>query len=1205
MAQGTKGQTAATAAPTNGVTHGHPPAPVGVNRKKQKRREKQAARQAASQGPQQDTNSRNGHLPHGQSSAHRLHPHSGQQAPDYGDHEFDDQSDPGDGEYYSDEDEPGYGQAYGTNGHYQSDYAGDGSGTSKNSKKKKKKKSRPLSQNSPHNAPSGRSSTVPPPLSSSIPPPPPPPPQAFSNATLRTVQRGANSKDRIWNTSTSEERERIKEFWLSLGEDERKSLVKIEKEAVLRKMKEQQKHSCSCTVCGRKRTAIEEELEVLYDAYYEELEQYANHQQDNGGPMLPPPSRYSHPMAGRTPPDRMPHMMNPLPPPRIRELAEDESEEDDEDEGDEEDYSEDEDEDDYSDDEPLDLPRGAANDFFNFGNSLTVKGGILTVADDLLKNDGKKFIEMMEQLAERRMQREEEAQYAAAGLSHPNPYSKAHTSHSHGAPPEDDEYDDEEDEEYDDDDEEYEDDEEVDTMTEEQRMEEGRRMFQIFAARMFEQRVLTAYREKVAAERQAKLLEELEEESRLDVQREAKRAREAQKKKDKKEKQKQAKAEEKARKDAEKAAEEAAAKAAEEKKQEEQRRKKEEQRKKKEAERKAQEEERQRKEAERQKRLQEERERQQEAERKLRDQKAQEKKARDEAKRKEREEREAREKEARDKKAQEDKERREREARAKAEKERARKDDQAASGSQGPASTVKRPNQPVAVALPPGLLSKQSSTGFPSPHVQVATPAIPKAPTPVRPRQSSQQGSHGSSPKTPQVAPGTGKSMSPSNSVPQMQNAIAPKTILTKPQNMQQPLPLHHPQPSSPMPPMGPPPGMQPPSGIGLVNMPPGLNGFPHNQAQMMPGMMGPRHSLGHNMPMFPPQPGSQFRSFAPPGMPGPAPGMPLGRGFSMDGPPGFAPPIPGIGANQMTGFGIPIASHSRQQSASFDKPNIEPPIVAPQAQPIARPAPIQRPSSVKPHEGPQEIRRQKGDFDEHLDELADHLGSKALLDDADDTLPEFSGANARRASTQAGGMSRNSRTSFNFAEGPNQPRSDSYAPFGGSNGLGSAWSTPSMPFAPTWGNSPTSGMFNNGFMMGNQQAYPTKSRLVQVRRMVCQACRILAARKKNPDGFFEVGDVYHQIEAGRSPTDVQVKLDEIVEVCDILGDSSNGGGTLNYKELDFSKGRYAVKFEESGGPTAELGEIGSPLPNHSVPAASGFGARPFAPLGPISSSNF
>lgn len=33
----------------------------------------------------------------------------------------------------------------------------------------------------------------------------------------------------------------------------------------------------------------------------------------------------------------------------------------------------------------------------------------MTVADDLLKNDGQKFLEMMEQLAERRMAREEEA----------------------------------------------------------------------------------------------------------------------------------------------------------------------------------------------------------------------------------------------------------------------------------------------------------------------------------------------------------------------------------------------------------------------------------------------------------------------------------------------------------------------------------------------------------------------------------------------------------------------------------------------------------------------------------------------------------------------------------------------------------------------------------------------------------------------------
>jgi hypothetical protein len=86
-----------------------------------------------------------------------------------------------------------------------------------------------------------------------------------------------------------------------------------------------------------------------------------------------------------------------------------------------------------------------------------VLGGILTVADDLLKNDGKKFIEMMEQLAERRMQREEEAQYH----THPNMH-RSYSAQGHPPPPEEEEYDDEVDEEegYEDDDYEEDDDEE-------------------------------------------------------------------------------------------------------------------------------------------------------------------------------------------------------------------------------------------------------------------------------------------------------------------------------------------------------------------------------------------------------------------------------------------------------------------------------------------------------------------------------------------------------------------------------------------------------------------------------------------------------------------------------------------------------------------------------------------------------------------------
>lgn len=63
----------------------------------------------------------------------------------------------------------------------------------------------------------------------------------------------------------------------------------------------------------------------------------------------------------------------------------------------------------------------------------------------------------MEQLAERRMQREEEAQYAAAGLRHPSMQG-----HGHGPPLEEDEYDDEDDEDYDSaDDEDYDEDEMV------------------------------------------------------------------------------------------------------------------------------------------------------------------------------------------------------------------------------------------------------------------------------------------------------------------------------------------------------------------------------------------------------------------------------------------------------------------------------------------------------------------------------------------------------------------------------------------------------------------------------------------------------------------------------------------------------------------------------------------------------------------------
>ena len=697
-------------------------------------------------------------------------------------------------------------------------------------------------------------------------------------------------------------------------------------------------------------------------------------------------------------------------------------------------------------------------------------------------------------------------------------------------------------------------------------------MFQIFAARMFEQRVLQAYREKVAAERQQKLLEELAEEDVRKDAKEAKKAKEAQKRKEKKDKQRQLKAEQEAKKEAERAAKEAEAKAAEEKRLEEQRKKREEQRKKKEAERKAQEEEKQRKEAERLKRQQEERERQQEAERKAREQKALEKKAKDEAKRKEREEREAKEKEAKEKKALED-------------KNRTAKEDQAAAAAahNAIAGAAKKSSQP-AVAVPPQLLKQNSSAGMPSPLV---TPAVPKAPTPNRPRQTSHQTSHSSSPKTPHATLGVSKSTSPNS---QMPNQSIPRSILTKAPIPQQGLSNPHGQPASPMPPMGPPPGMQGPPGLGMGNMPPGLNGFP-GHTSMMPGMMGPRP----NMPFYPQPAPQSFRGFPPPGM-HTSGALPIGRGgFPMEGPPGFPAP-PGFTAPMPTAFPMGMPTHSRQGSGSFERLSNESPITGPSAQPIQRPTPIKRPSSVK------EDGQQNGS---DVDELANHLGSKALLDD-DDDIPEL--PENRRPSMQQHGSVR--APSFGFADIPGSQ----YGSFGAPGvGGGSIWGTPPLGgFHPgpagggNWGNSPTSNIFNSPFSLNGGNARGTERnanehRIVWLRRTICAACKTLGPRAADAEGYVDASEVHRQVEASRGAMDpAAVSMEEMKEACDILDVThTNGGGTLDYKEAD--NGRVEkIRFSESAPATAmpsSLGEIGSPVPGHSV-LAGGFGGR-FPGLGP------
>lgn len=244
----------------------------------------------------------------------------------------------------------------------------------------------------------------------------------------------------------------------------------LEKEAVLKKMKEQQKQACSCTVCGRRRNDIESQLEFLYNSYYQELENFANVQVASPDVYRPHPhlSHHKHHQHGISQgkdttngTKKYPDMPALISDDSMDEFDDELSDEDDQSVPSSSSYSD----------------KGGDSGIVEFGTSLTVQGGILTVADDFLKNDGRKFLDLMEQLAQRKISPNRPAQMDDDDSGSEN--GDGWDDYDEGSNSED--YDEDEENHY----------------SDQQRVEESRRMFQIFAAKMFEQRVLTAYQEKV------------------------------------------------------------------------------------------------------------------------------------------------------------------------------------------------------------------------------------------------------------------------------------------------------------------------------------------------------------------------------------------------------------------------------------------------------------------------------------------------------------------------------------------------------------------------------------------------------------------------------------------------------------------------------------------------------------------------------------
>lgn len=711
-------------------------------------------------------------------------------------------------------------------------------------------------------------------------------------------------------------------------------------------------------------------------------------------------------------------------------------------------------------------------------------------------------------------------------------------------------------------------------MTEDQRMEEGRRMFQIFAARMFEQRVVQAYKEKVAEERQRALIED-EESKGVEASAE-KRAKAAEKKKRQREKAKETKAAKDAAKEEEKQRKEAAARELEEKKKEEQRQKQEEARKRKEAEREAQAEKKRRKEAEAQRRVEAERERQQEQERKAREQKAEEKRKREEIEKKKREEKEARDKEARERKAQADTERSGPDS-----KEKTTRLDITQDGTAQEAT--KRPSIPAAVALPPGLRSRPSQTE--SPQLKIATPALPKAPTPSKQREASSR--HTSTPQTPERTPQSSKQSSSPRSIAS-QSILPPNMPPARSASQQYPPFSQQPAMSPTMRGVGPPPGMQHPSFGGMQP----VAGFPGQMPSRPPGPYGPPMQSMHG-------PQRQYMPNAPPGMM--PPGMPQHHGHpfgSFGAGYGQQPPLSNQTNHQHPGGQPGNAQapphHARQPSAHLDSPPTENLPPNPMNAPITRPAPapIKRPASVKPGQG----------SGQDVDDLSNHLGSSALLEDSDVPLPLDNAVNRRESAAPGNPLSA-------ALSGYGSPMDQVQSPM--SRGPPhDNWGRP--PFGPPGiGGQPGWGQQSGGWggmQNHSHQPRPMGSRTANIRTIMAQSCRfLLAQRGSTDDGFLDYQEVLRNTMENCQHiglVDPPVEKGEVDAILETLGDANNGGGTFYTRSAGQ---RSMVKFVEDGAangppqgqPSAPgqrssglgLGDIGSPRVEASLPnLGPGFG---------------
>ena len=209
----------------------------------------------------------------------------------------------------------------------------------------------------------------------------------------------------------------IHEFWQQLSDQERTDLSRVPKDELPKRMKEQQKYTCTCNVCIRRRIVVEEELNTLYGQFLADMVDVQN---GGGGPAVEPPPR---------------------------------------------------------------------NGEFSVAHCLGVDGDSLVLTDYVLRDSGANLASMFEVLA--RQRQDMLSKDELIGGDGPDDVGDMDKDDSEG------------------------DDEDL-TLGE--RIMQGKRYFGQFGAKLFEQQIVTAYKEKVALEKQRRLIEEEEREDQAEKQ---------------------------------------------------------------------------------------------------------------------------------------------------------------------------------------------------------------------------------------------------------------------------------------------------------------------------------------------------------------------------------------------------------------------------------------------------------------------------------------------------------------------------------------------------------------------------------------------------------------------------------------------------------------------------------------------------------------